>query len=202
MISSLSILNIWWRGGLTAQDQPITLTLNDTKVTAENDPTVCDLSKTVTTDVVQRKSQLLKPHIPPFKILGTKSPYKMGSSIKGSGFLSPWGEDLHFGQFVPNPNIRLSKDIVFSMQEMMCRFCGNLAQFQAQNTNEPISECPWQFIRQDLVLHLSRTPIFSQRFTMRQTQETHLARHGVPKSILNDNGPQFVSYPALQKIPD
>ena len=122
MISSLSILNIWWRGGFTAQDQPITLTLNDTKVTAENDPTVCDLSKTVTTDVVQRKSQLLKPHIPPFKILGTKSPYKMGSSIKGSGFLSPWGEDLHFGQFVPNPNIRLSKDIVFSMQEMMCRF--------------------------------------------------------------------------------
>ena len=88
-----------------------------------------------------------------------------------------------------------------SMQEMMCRFCGNFAQFQAQNTNEPISECPWQFIRQDLVLQLSRTPIFSQRFTMRQTPETHLARHGVPKSNLNNNGRQFISYPALQKIP-
>ena len=88
-----------------------------------------------------------------------------------------------------------------SMQEMMCRFRGNFAQFQAQNTNEPISECPWQFIRQDLVLQLSRTPIFSQRFTMRQTPETHLARHGVPKSNLNNNGRQFISYPALQKIP-
>ena len=88
-----------------------------------------------------------------------------------------------------------------SMQEMMCRFCGNFAQFQAQNTNEPISECPWQFIRQDLVLQLSRTPIFSQRFTMRQTPETHLARHAVPKSNLNNNGRQFISYPALQKIP-
>ena len=71
-----------------------------------------------------------------------------------------------------------------SMQEMMCRFCWNFAQFQAQNTNEPISECPWQFIRQDLVLQLSRTPIFSQRFTMRQTPETHLARHGVPQKQL------------------
>lgn len=70
-----------------------------------------------------------------------------------------------------------------SMQEMMFHFCGNCAQFQAQNTNEPISECPWQFIRQDLVLHLSRTPIYSQRFAMRQTAETHLARHGVPKRI-------------------
>ena len=147
------------------------------------------------------------PRIPPYKILWTKSPYKMGSSIKGSGHLSPWGDDLHFGQFVPNPNIRLSKHCILathkvSMQEMTCRFCGNFAQFQAQNTNEPISECPWQFIRQDLVLRLSRTPIFLQRFTMRQTPQTHLARHGVPKSILNENGPQFISYPALQKIPD
>ena len=148
------------------------------------------------------------PHIPPFKILWTKSPYKMGSSIKGSGLLSPWGEDLHFGQFVPNPDIRLSKDIVFwpaiksqCKKCVMCRFCGNFAQFQAQNTNEPISECPWQFIRQDLVLQLSRTPRFSQRFIMRQTPETHLARHGVPKSTLNNNGRQFISYPALQKIP-
>lgn len=70
------------------KDQSITLTLKDTKVTAENDPTVCDLSTTITTDVVQRKSQLLKTHIPPFKILGTKSPYKMGSSEKGRGVLS------------------------------------------------------------------------------------------------------------------
>lgn len=67
-----------------------------------------------------------------------------------------------------------------SMQEMMCRFCGNFAQFQAQNTNEPISECPWQFIRQDLVLRLSRTPIFLQRFTMRQKPQTHLARQRRP----------------------
>ena len=142
----------------------------------------------ITTDVVQRKSQLLKTHVLPFKILGTKSPYKIGSSIKGSGFLSPWGEDLRFGHYVQGHCILANQKV--SMQEMMCRFCGNFAQFQAQNKNEPISVCPWQFIRQDLVLHLSRTPIFSQRFTMRQTPETHLARHGVPKSILNDNGPR------------
>ena len=142
------------------------------------------------------------PHIPPFKILWTKSPYKMGSSIKlkGSGLLSPWGEDLHFGRFVPNPNIRLSKDIVFwpAIKSQCKKWCAafveishsfkpktQMSLFQSAhgNSSDKILFCIW-------VQHLSFR------------NGHYAARHGVPKSTLNNNGRQFISYPALQKIPD
>ena len=148
------------------------------------------------------------PRIPPYKILWTKSPYKMGSSIKGSGHLSPWGDDLHFGQFVPNPNIRLSKDIVFwpPIKSQCKKWCAafveishsfkpktQMSLFQSVhgNSSDKILFCDW-------VEHL----YFCNGSLCGKNRRLTSPDNGVPKSILNENGPQFISYPALQKIPD
>lgn len=145
------------------------------------------------------------PHISPFKILWTKSPYKMGSSIKGSGLLSPWGEDLHFGLFVPNPNIRLSEDIVFwpAIKSQCKKWCATFVEiahsfnpktqmslFQSAhgNSSDKILFCIW-------VEHLS---IRNGSLCGKQRRLTSPDTASLNASKTN-NRPQFISYPALQK---
>ena len=108
----------------------------------------------------------------------------------------------------------------------LCHSCGRCAQFQTQNSKEPmksqpIPEYPWQFVSQDLCefesgAYLITTDHFSDFIevdeldntlssTIAQKTEAHITRHGLPEMILSDNGPQFIGteYKQLcQKIPD
>ena len=128
-------------------------------------------------------------------------------------------QNAHAAHFGAESNIRLCKDTVFwpgmkSDIREACRSCGKCAQFQVQNAKEPmksrpIPEYPWQFVSQDLCAfessnYLVTTDHYSDfievdelentlSVTVAAKTEAHFARHGVPETILTDNGPQFIA---------
>lgn len=128
-------------------------------------------------------------------------------------------QKAHAAHFGAESNIRLCKDTVFwpgmkSDIRETCRSCGKCAQFQLQNAKEPmksqpIPEYPWQFISQDLCAFESSTYLVTTDHysdfievdelentlstTIVAKTEAHFARHGVPETILTDNGPQFIA---------
>ena len=96
----------------------------------------------------------------------------------------------------------------------VCRSCGKCAQFQVQNAKEPmkyqpVPEYPWQLVSQDLCAfesssYLVTTDHYSDFIEVNELENTlsatiaakteaHFAHHGVPETILTDNGPQFVA---------
>ena len=128
-------------------------------------------------------------------------------------------QKAHAAHFGAESNIRLCKDTVFwpgmkSDIREVCRSCGKCAQFQVQNAKEPmksqpVPEYPWQFVSQDLCAfessnYLVTTDHYSDFIevdelentlstTIAAKTEAHFARHGVPETILTDNGPQFIA---------
>ena len=142
-------------------------TVNDSKQMSDpmSDPTLCSLNRVIITGWPSRKSELpqsLHPHWNYREELTSQD----GVIYKGSQVLIPLAktnfilQKAHAAHFGAESNIRLCKDTVFwpgmkSDIREACRSCGKCAQFQIQNSKEPmksqpVPEYPWQFVSQDL----------------------------------------------------
>ena len=199
-------------------------TLADIKASTANDPTMCTLNKIIINGWPSQKSQLPKS-LQPFWTYRDELTSQDGIIYKGQQVVIPLAkrnymlQKAHVAHFGPESNTRLCKDITFwpGMQSDIrnaCQSCGKCAQFQAQNSKEPmksqpIPQYPWQFVSQDLCMFESHTYLvtvdhYSDFIEVDEVENTlsstivakaeaHIARHGVPEAILSDNGSQFIA---------
>ena len=199
-------------------------TLADIKASTANDPTMCTLNKIIINGWPSQKSQLPKS-LQPFWTYRDELTSQDGIIYKGQQVVIPLAkrnymlQKAHVAHFGPESNTRLCKDIIFwpGMQSDIrnaCQSCGKCAQFQAQNSKEPmksqpIPQYPWQFVSQDLCMFESHTYLvtvdhYSDFIEVDEVENTlssttvakteaHIARHGVPEAILSDNGSQFIA---------
>ncbi|XP_022782754.1 uncharacterized protein K02A2.6-like [Stylophora pistillata] len=127
-------------------------------------------------------------------------------------------QKAHVAHFGPESIIRHCQDIIFwpGMRNDIrnaCQSCGTCAQFQTQNSKEPmkshpIPQYPWQFLSQDLCMFESHTYLITANpyfdfievdeventlaSTIVPKTETHFARHGVPETLPNRQRTLFI----------
>ena len=127
-------------------------TLADIKASTANDPTMYTLNKIIINGWPSQKSQLPK-NLQPFWTYRDELTSQDGIIYKGQQVVIPLAkrnymlQKAHVAHFGPESNTRLCKDIIFwpGMQSDIrnaCQSCGKCAQFQAQNSKEPMKSQP------------------------------------------------------------
>ena len=126
---------------------------------------------------------------------------------------------IHSSHMGADSNYRMCRDILYwpgmksSIQDI-CASCGQCAQYGAQQPREPMQSVPvpqfaWQLVSQDIFHYNSRAYLvtvdhYSDFFevdllpdtlaaTVVAVSSVQFARHGIPETLLTDNGPQFIS---------
>ena len=126
---------------------------------------------------------------------------------------------IHSSHMGADSNYRMCRDILYwpgmksSIQDL-CASCGQCAQYGAQQPREPMQSVPvpqfaWQLVSQDIFHYNSRAYLvtvdhYSDFFevdllpdtlaaTVVAVSSVQFARHGIPETLLTDNGPQFIS---------
>ena len=185
-------------------------TLKDIKAATMSNPTLCSLNRVIIIGWPSRKSELPQS-LHPYWNYREELTSQDGVIYKGTQELIPLAkrnfilQKAHAAHFGAESNIRLCKDTVFwpgmkSDIREACRSCGKCAQFQVQNAKEPmksqpIPEYPRQFVSQG---GQSRATTLSQQIITQISLrfmgwKTLCLPHGVPETILTDNGPQFIA---------